>query len=376
MRIISRLILIAFLFQFSVICKAQQLINNYTDVSNSPGKEMVELWKYYYLTKPGTRTTARLWDDDETKKYRAYDLLKNWECGGTYADRCYVLKISRIDSGIYALKLGMAFANDTDNVNIVSNLTYLIKKERKGLRLANYLYYSTRNWRKFYTKSITFYSPPEYTINSNDAQKSERFLSKIYTMLQVSPRNISYYATPTCEEMQMALGIDAFVGNTEENVCSCMDTANNIIYSGGKGFYDPQDLVRVAASYFPKSHPIFVTGLTGLLGGYNGKPMSYYQTKFLAFIAQHPDFEIPDLPAFHEVDKEIDPQYLVGAVFCAAIMKKGDIDKLKKMLSYGTKETDFYMALYKELGISKSNAKKFFLEQLKDPDLFKQYQDF
>ncbi|MDR3681083.1 MAG: hypothetical protein P4L41_14045 [Flavipsychrobacter sp.] len=374
MKIFFSLLLLA-AFCHPPACNAQQLSNNYTDINNSPGKEMFELWKYYYQTKPGTKLTARLWDEEEVKKNRAYDIIKNYECSATYADRCYVLKISKIDSGIYALKVAMAYANDTNEVGIVSNLTYLIKNERRGLRLANYFYYSTRNWKKFFTKTITFYTPPEYAVNSAEAQKSERFLGKMYNTLNLSPRTVSYYVTPTCEQMQQAIGIDEFVGNGATNSCSCMDTANNIIFSGGKGFYDPQDLVRVAGGYFPKAHPIFMTGLTGLLGGYNDRTMSYYQKQFLTYLEQHPDFQITDLPSFYEVDQEINPQYLVGAVFCAVAMKK-DVEKLKKLLSYGTRETDFYMAIYKELNVTRNNAKDYFLTQLKDPELFKQYQDF
>jgi|GEM_PF-5377601 len=377
MKIIFRLLLLVFVCQLPATCGAQMLSSNYADINNSPGKEMYELWQYYYTNKPGTKSTARLWDIEEVKKNRAYDILRNWDCGGTYADRCYVLKISKIDSGLYALKMAMVFPNDTTDVGIVSNVTYLIKKERSGLRLANYLYYSTRNWKKFFTKSITFYSPPDYSINSAEAQKSERFLGKIFTTLDLSPRTVNFYAAPTCEQIQQAIGLESFVGNTEANTCSCMDTANNIIFSGGKGFYDPQDLAHVIWGYFPKAHPIFMTGLTGLLGGHDGRPMTYYQKQFLEYMSAHPDFQIADLPSFRGPEIGIDPQYLVGAVFCAAVLKeKNGAAKIKTLLSYGTKETDFYIAVFKELNVSRDKAKDYFMKQIKDPELFTSYQDF
>jgi len=351
---------------------AQKVLNNFIDTANSPGKEIYHLISDYFKAGKNSAEGAKYWDAAETKKYTYYDLIGAFECISFSKYAC-ITRIKKLSANSYLLKMtNMHY--DKDEASMIDNVTYLVKKENDGFKLANYLPYLTANWKKLKTGYITFYYPPGYPLNENDAKRGEQFLKKMCVTFDIPERPFSFYVAKDCEQMHNLVGIESYLEGIDQTTCGCIDDKNDIIYSGGKGFYYPHELVHVVNQHFPKAHSIFLIGISGLYGGHFGKPLSWHQKRIADYIEQHEGEKI-DFLSFH-LDEHTGPEYVIGGIFCLEAIKQGGIPKLKKLFSYGKNDEDFYTAIAKEFGIPKDKVNAYIIEKLKDNTLFAQYNNF
>lgn len=361
---------------FAAPAWGQKINNNFIDTINSPTKEIYRLWRAYITSKPGSFAASSYWDKVEAGKYKGYDLLYEWKCSGTYGEKSTLLKIRKIDSTLFELKIGMGFSEDVEGTNLISSLKFLVKKEDDTYKLANYLPSGTKKWRSIKPGNITFYYPMDVILNMIDAQKSERFLRKIFTAFSLPVRPVTYYVAPDCETIHAAIGLESFVDYNYTNTCTCFDVQNDIVYSAGKGFYNPPGLCNVIRLYYPNAHVLFMSGISALFGGYDGQPLKYHQKKVSDYLAEHPEKRAQDITGLWQSDQSAGLHSLAGAIFCLEAIKQGGNEKMKRLFIYGNNDTDFYTAIEKELGIAKNKVMPFFLEKLKDPTLFEKYPDF
>ncbi len=356
----------------SIACltaKAQERVfNNFLDTTVSPNKEIYQLWNNYFKARKAD--ASPFWRADEEEKFRSYDLLKSWGCGGTYSEISHVLKIMQIDSNTFELKVGMGFA-DSNSASILSVLKFIVKKEDNIYRLSNYLLYKTRDWKSYSTEWLNFHYPPDYTFDAGDARKSELFLEKMYQLFDIKPYHIEFYVATGLSEIQEAAGYESFIDDGIRNIGGCYDGYNNIVFSGN-GIYYPHELVHVINDAFPKSHSLFLCGISGLLGGHFGKPLSYHQKRLQVYLKNNRD-KIVSLTDFYYMDTYTNPQYLVGGLFCEEAIRIGGYDKLKKLMSYGTGDEDFYTAIKNEFGIEKEQLINYFFRKMGDDKLFANY---
>ncbi len=344
-----------------------KVYNNFIDTVSSPGREIYHLWCNYVNSKTGSVNASKYWDEADVKKYKAYDILLSWGCGGTYSTVSHVLKIKEIDKNIYLLKVGMTYdANELGGI-----LQFIVKKENGEYKLSNYLPYNTGNWKHYSTGLLTFYYPDDYPINIADAKKSEAFLNKAFKDFDIKAYPISFYAAKGFSDMEEAAGYESFFHNGVNNAGACFDRRNHLIFSG-EGFYHPHELIHIINAQFPKAHSIFLSGYAGLVGGHFGKPESYHQPRVLDYMETHAD-SIKNIVDFYYMDPYTNPTYVIGGLFCEEAVRLGGYDKLKKLFSYGTEDADFYTAIEKEFGISKDKVIPYVIEKLKDPKLFAKY---
>lgn len=351
---------------------AQKVLNNFTDTVNTPGKEIYHLVSSYFDAKRNSKEGAQYWDTAEVKKYMHYDVVGAFECI-SFSVYASITRIKKISTDSYLLKLANLYY-DKDEFSMIDNVTYVVKKKNGSYRLANYLPYATSDWKRFKTGYITFYYPPGYPLNENDAKKSERFLKKVCATFDIPERSLAFYVAKDCDQMHSIVGIESYLEGTDQTTCGCIDDKNDIVYSGGKGFYYPHELVHVVNQYFPNAHSLFLGGISGLYGGHFGKPLSWHQKRIADYIQKHEGEEI-DFLSF-KLDEHTGPGYVIGGIFCLEAIKQGGISKLKKLFSYGKEDKDFYTAVEKELGITKDKVNDYIIQKLKDNTLFTDYNNF
>jgi hypothetical protein len=369
-----RCCILLFFFSYIIPLSAQDKVyNNFIDTANSPSKEICFLWRSYVNDKVGSEKASKYWDEAEVKKFKSYDLLLKWGCGGPYTGTSHILKIKKIDSSTYELKIGMSF-QDSNHVMIQSVLKFIVKKESGTYKLANYLTYHTKNWKHYATGWLTFYYPANYPFNIADAKKSEAFLDKVFKEFDITSYHISFYVAQGFAEVEEAAGYEDFINDGVNNKGACFDDRNHLIFSG-EGIYHPHELVHVINAHFPNAYSWFLAGYSGLIGGHFGKPLSYHQKRVLDYLHQHPD-SVKNVLGFYYMDPYTNPQYVIGGLFCEEAIRFGGYEKLKRLFSYGTTDEDFYVALEKEFGIQRNKVMPYILGKLENPALFTKYDKY
>ncbi len=346
------------------------VFSNFLDTSVQPNKAIYTLWTNYISVLDDREKASKYWEESEVRRYAGYDILRNWECGGTFSKVSHTLKIKQLDSNIYELKIGMGFA-DSNSSALLSIVKFIVKRKGSDYKLSNYLSYNTKNWKIYRAGWLTFHYPSYYPINIADAKKSEAFLEKIFRSFDIKPYQIDFYASTGLAEVQEAAGFESYISDGVQNKGGCFHEKNHLIFSGG-GFYYPHELVHVINASFPNAHQIFLSGFSALLGGHWGKPLPYHQKRLQQYLHEQPG-SVKDLIDFNYMDTHTNPQYLIGGLFCEEAIRIGGYEKLKKLFSYGNKEEDFYRAIEKEFNLTKEQAVAFFLEKMKDDKIFAKY---
>ncbi len=233
-----------------------------------------------------------------------------------------MLSIRLRDTGLY--EITTLLEHDSSDVAIATVRTIARRLPDSSFRLGNYLLWAARAWPVLKTAHITYHYPPGRTPDIAGARRSEAFLQKLARDFSVPLRPLQFYVFDDCEDSYRLAGLESHLIGPHTKVCGCLDDANDLIFSGGRGFYYPHELTHLVNRHFPEGNELLLTGLSGLLGGHRGKPLSWHQPRALAYMEAHPEADFNNITDFHAVDEHTNPQYVVF-LGCSASRPSGRV---------------------------------------------------
>lgn len=371
-----RCLLLVFLLMAAAQVRAQTFRTNFLDTADKTTQDILHVWKSYLFSGPGSTAARRYWDSTEAAQYSDYDFAAKNDClrGVFDVNDFTVLGIHQRDAGLY--EIITLLEDDSTDVVVATSRVMIRQGEDSSFRLQNYLLWATRDWSILQTPHITYHYPDGTVPDTAGAQKSEAFLQSLASDFSIPLRPLQVYVFDDCERLFRLTGLENHFLRPQQKVCGCFEEDNSTIYSGGRGFYYPHELVHVLNRHFPKGHTLLLTGLSGLLGGHFGKPLSWHQPRVLRYMEAHPEKDFNAITDFHQLDEHTNPQYVVFGLFCLEALELGGQEKLKRMLSYGDDEAAFYTAVEKELHLKKRDIATFVMRRLREKDLFVGYNKY
>ena len=114
---------------------------------------------------------------------------------------------------------------------------------------------------------------------------------------------------------------------------------------------------------------MLLAGIAAYWGGDNanfGKPLIYHIKRVDEYLSKHQDIDLNEFTEFYSMDSKTNPQYVIGAVLCDEALKKGGVEKLKKMLSPGSADEEITETIQRELEISPTDLNSFFRTRISE----------
>ena len=335
----------------------------------TPDKQAVlSLWDAYLGSR--FKNQAHFWAPAELKKYPKGDLLlsEGYVSPNVYqfTTQKIVLSLEPLDSTQYRCRTLFYWKNPADTVQQLTVFcilnTYFERQQQRWL-LVNQLTNYTRNWRTDTVGYLTYKLPLTRSFNRSKAAQANQFLVNLFHDFGITPFPVTYYLAADCEEVHRMKGFDYVVGMGNGTTCGFYDEVNHLVYAGGLEEGYVHELVHVINPYFPKAHPLLLTGYSALRGGHFGHDLAYHKRRVRAYLATHP-VDLQNPLTFKSLDEQTNPQYVMGGIFCEAALRAGGFAKLKKLFSYGTSDDAFYTALKQEFKLDKKDLSRFIKRNL------------
>jgi hypothetical protein len=333
------------------------------------------LWKSYLQSKPDSLYDNPFWNTAEKNQYKSYDLLKSegFMSPSLYywADYNSIIILSITRQGEYFVIRSMFYRQTTEGtIAVTAIINTLAKKIGEDFYLFNYLPIYTSTWFRRSVGLISYVYHPLHVFNEDNAKSANDFLIRISTNLGLNVEPITYYIAPTCDEIHRMKGFDYVFTMGMLGQCGFYDAFNRIVYSTSPGGENHQhELVHVINQSFPNGHNLLLTGVSAYWGGENahlGKPLLYHIKRINDYLQQNRALDLNKFADFYSLDSKTNPQYVLGAMICDEALKRGGIEKLKKLLNGGIQDDELYVTIEKELGIKHNNLNSFLRKKISD----------
>ncbi|MCI1186033.1 hypothetical protein MON38_01280 [Hymenobacter sp. DH14] len=344
-------------------------LNAGVQAATADKQAILAVWDRYLGS--GFRHQSQYWAPAELKRYPQADLLLSEGYVHPnvfqYTTQKLLLSIEPLDSTHYQCRTLFYWQNPADTLRQITTFCILNTQfERAGPQwlLVNHLTSYTRAWPARTVGRLVYRFPPGYRFNQEQARQADDFLTNLFRDFAIPPFPVTYYIATDCAEVHRMKGFDYVVGMGGDTVCGFYDEVNHLVYAGGLSEGYLHELVHVINPYFPKAHPLLLTGYSALRGGHFGQPLVYHKKRTLEYLATHAvDLENP--LTFTTLDEKTNPQYVVGGIICEAALRAGGLPKLKKLFTYGTSDEDFYTALRQEFGLNREDIPAFIAQSLR-----------
>ena len=358
----KKLIIILSLSVFTFLAKAQSVdINIGVNIADTDKQEVFNVWKNYVQSKT-TNLRSNYWNSYDVDNYQSFDFLKS---EGYIQPSIYdldldvlVLKIVE-KNGVYKIQ-SQFYWNDTP-LKVFAITSVNCKKINGEYKLFNNLSAVTESWVTKKVGNINYHYDKAYSFDKKLGEKANTFYSQLIGEFSLDNIELNYYIFDSCEELESAKGFSYVIGDSPKG-CGFFDDENYFIYSS-QGEYHLHEIVHVINNKFPKAHSVFLAGISALWGGHFGEKIESHYNKFINDVNDK-NINLTEILDYTYIDENTSPIYVYGALFCKEAIDRGGIEKLEKLFSYGRSKDDFYIALEKELGLSKKEIPNFILSRI------------
>lgn len=163
-------------------------------------------------------------------------------------------------------------------------------------------------------------------------------------------------------------GFDFYIGEgNNRGPGGVADIANRIVFGAGQDEWYPHEFVHIYINpLFPNAHHYFLEGYAAMLGGSKGHDLTWHMKRMNRYLEEHRELNLNDLLAFWHFDTATDPQYVFGGLLCRLALEKGGMPALKRLMSFGTEDKDFYKAVETVLGVKQEELNEFIRTKLSE----------
>ena len=345
---------LCFLLLFcSIHLQAQEYSVNFNVNTDNPDiMKIVSVWQSYLKSN-----SSDYWDKDEVKALRNFNVLDmsgiinpslmNWGLSNR------ILSINRISEDKFLIK--SLFETDRREIFAITNV--IAKKHGDSFSLSNYIFEYTKNWKNTETSNISYYYSAEYNFNNENATQAEAFYSKLCKAFDIKPEQLTYYISKNCDNIYDIIGYDYIFLKGAMAECGYFESNNNFIFAteyAGENHY--HEITHVINKYYPNANELLLTGISAYISkekAHLGKPLIYHTKRVNAYLKKHKELDLSQPSTFYKLDEFTNPQYVIGAVLCDAILEKGGRKKL--IDAFRNTKTDEDLIQYFKFNILKKN---------------------
>ena len=234
-----------------------------------------------------------------------------------------VLSINLISENKYLIKSLF----NTENGEIFAITNVVAKKNNDTIKLSNYIFEYTKNWKISETTNFKYVYLPEYSFNSEKAKEAENFYLNICNVFNIKPEKLTYFIAKNCDNIYDMMGYEYIFSKGENSECGYFETKNNFIYAtekAGENHY--HEITHFINKFYPNANELLLTGISAYISkekAHFGKPLIYHTKRVNECLQKNKQIDLSKPSDFYSLDEMTNPQYVVGAVLCDLIIEKG-----------------------------------------------------
>ena len=360
----KQLNIIIFLF-FCIGTFGQKVTYNYiVDSTNIETKEVMELFENYLASSPQKKQRNPFWNLKEQEKHKNYDFLESEFQPSLYMGfPVHVLSI-KFKNNSCQIKAQFSYCKVDGSPYVLAIVNYIAKKENGKFKLYNALTLNKQNWNLTTVGIVDFYYPKYHKFNLKNAQELNDFVNDICKKFGVQPKPFEYYLANDYDEIQVLKGIDYYLG-MGGHLKPTGKSTDDKVYCGGLDEYYIHEVFHVQIDeYFPNKHFWVSEGIATFIGGSRGQSLDWHIKRTKQYLKKHPEINLNNMLKLKNLDNQTAYHYVLGGLIAKKIYDKGGWDLLKKFMSSGKSDEDYYNAINKYLGVEQSNLNKYLRKQL------------
>ena len=342
---------------------AQKITYNYiADSSNVETKKVIELFENYIASNPQNKLQSPFWNSKAQNNH--FDFLESEFQPSLYMGfPIHVLSIKSIN-GLFEIKAQFSYCKKDETPYVLAIVNYYVKKEDNVYKLFNALTINKVKWNSINVGFVDFYFPYYHKFNYVKAKKLNDFITRITNIFDVQPISFEYYFANEYDEVQRLKGIDYYIGMGGITKPSGK-ASNDKVYCGGLGENYFHEVFHVQIDkHYPNKHFWVSEGVATYLGGSRGKNLQWHITRTNQYLKAHSEIDLNDMLKLKNLDEQTSYHYVLGGLIAKKIYDKGGWNLIKKFMSSGEKNIDYYNAIEKHLGIPKSELNLYLRKQL------------
>lgn len=372
----NRILIIALLFPTFTSFGQSVTVNYDIDTNVFKVSEPLNLWLDFLKTEDDS-LGSKYWNSREVKKYgkASYFLIeKELQFGMdnylkllSYSS-IKILSIKKIKE-YFKITSIMEFKPKENTCNVQYIFHVYAGMENGELKLFNPLEINTKlNFNTTTIGYIKYHYPKFHHFNYELAKKQNDYLVELSKNFKVKTDTVDYYFTNTSSELLRARGFDFLIGNSGEEIPSGKaDSENRIVYASGIGEYYPHELIHVLLNpHFPNCHLWINEGVATYFGMSRGKELDWHLKKLNKHLLEHPEINLNNMLELKSLDQYTDYRYVLGGLIIKKAFEKGSYELVNKMMNAGKKDTYFYSAIEKYLGIKRQELNTIIRQELKE----------
>ncbi|QLL59102.1 hypothetical protein [Empedobacter falsenii] len=347
------------LFLFTTLCKSQTTNINYTyDFLDKETTPVYEFWKEYVSLRAENNILYKnMWDnEDNDLVISASGFSPNFFEMYTYNKLLY---IKSLPDNKFELSSMFYWIQDENNVNLISIVNYIIKKNDDKYIFENFLTHSTKNWKKKNVGLIDYYYPINYKFNKNNAKEANKTIENLNKIFDLNENKIKYYIVENCDKQLEYLGVNYIATTGLMDQCGYFDKENNILLStfyAGENYQ--HEIIHLINKKFPNAHYLLLTGLSVYHKSKNaniGRSLDEVFKDFDKFIINNSNYNLSFTGKFPKINNRTSSEYIISAILIDLILEKGGVDLLKKGLITIKTDEELNNFLINELNITDQN---------------------
>ncbi|WP_300670207.1 hypothetical protein [Soonwooa sp.] len=326
------------LFCFTLQANAQTYSTNFNvNLENAEVSKVNEIWKANLKTN-----SKEYWDSSEIKNLKNFNILDmsgiinpslmNWN----FDNR--VLSINPISENKYLIKSLF----ETENREIFAITNVIAKKTNDGIKLSNFIFEYTKDWKITETKNFKYIYPSTYNFSFERATEAEDFYINLCKTFEIKPEKLTYFIAENCDNIYDMIGYDYIFSKGTSEECGYFESKNNFIYAtqkSGENHY--HEITHFINEFYPNANELLLTGISAYISkdkAHFGKPLIYHTKRVNEYLKKNKEINLSKPFDFYSLDNATNPQYVIGAILCDLILEKGG----KKLLinAFNNTKTD------------------------------------
>lgn len=331
--------------------------------TNQELKSSIELYQTYInALEDGEIDYKKFWIEEEIQKYKLPDLSSHYLLP---KENLAIMGVSKIDEERYLLKtIGYMDKKDQRPCEIMYIYNYIVYRIDDQYKLGNYLDFALE---KHKIPSVKGRFGEYYGINDKEVKQIDDFFESIEDFFN-SKFNGRFTVIDFADNLESLTyrGYDYFIGsmNSKTTTSGLYNSANDIMYTTGKGRIHKHELLRSLHTLLPESPIILRNGFANLVGGSLGLSLKENIQLLYPFLKKNPDV-LDDIDNFYYYDDQVVPHAVFTGLVTNYYLKKFGTDAFISIMKSDDKKDisiEDFLKKYSEF----DNVSTFLIHEMED----------
>jgi hypothetical protein len=265
----------------------------------------------------------------------------------------------------FIIKLAFVGQDSTGRSDLRAIFNIVAVKQDGGYVFKSAFGRNLADWHRRVIGTITFFY--RTSLDLALASRMEQTNHEYARQFRTDPIAISYYKCENPVELLRLKGFDYSPTMYIDTTGGRAEYWNMSLFAGNNSEWYPRELIPfyIRKCFGNKSHFIFAEGYTTYLAGTAGRTLKEILAITREFYRENPQRDIvEDLMNEYRIHGNLSVVYPLGGLLAQITVERHGFEGIKRLLSFGWQDNDFFAGVENVLGVKKPELASFLKQQL------------